>query len=317
MRNVADVRLTGIMRKALRSLDPIDQLSIPLFVGTMVAEAVLLRRAKRALDDESIDMADEIGLGQPLRDPVIPIGYERKDTAGSLLMLVGNVAFSFATLSLLGRLDALLFRRRVSNVGLRKGSLALAMILWDFLYYWDHRFMHEVRLFWANHVSHHSSQRYNLSTALRQPWSGLMMAWVFAPLPLLGFPVKKTFRAGQLNLLYQYWIHTELVDRLSPRLEAVLNTPSHHRVHHGTNKEYLDKNYGGVLIVWDKLFGSFEPEVRRVQYGLTKNISTHNPFRIAYHEFAAIGRDVTASTRWRDRLGLVFRRPGWAPSQAE
>ena len=305
------------MRKALRSLDPIDQLSIPLFVGTMLAEGVLLRRARRLPDDGSAPALTTATESETLRDPVIPVGYERKDTTGSLLMLIGNVAFSFATLSLLGRLDGLLFRRRVSNVGLRKGSLALAMILWDFLYYWDHRFMHEVRLFWANHVSHHSSQRYNLSTALRQPWSGLMMAWVFAPLPLLGFPANKTFRAGQLNLLYQYWIHTELVDRLSPRLEAVLNTPSHHRVHHGANPQYLDKNYGGILIIWDKLFGSFEPEVRRVQYGLTKNIATHNPFRIAYHEFAAIGRDVASSTRWRDRFGFVFKGPGWAPSQAE
>jgi sterol desaturase/sphingolipid hydroxylase (fatty acid hydroxylase superfamily) len=305
------------MKKAFRSLDPIDQLSLPLFIGTMIAEAAMLRRMpKQAAELANTPATADAADGQ-IPDPLVPVGYERKDTAASLLMLVGNVAFSFATLSLLGRLDAILFRRRVSNIGLRRGSLALAMVLWDFLYYWDHRFMHEVRLFWANHVNHHSSQRYNLSTALRQPWSGLMMAWVFAPMPLLGFPVKKTFRASQLNLLYQYWIHTEVIDRLSPRAEAVLNTPSHHRVHHGANQQYLDKNYGGILIIWDRLFGTFEPEVRRVRYGLTKNISTYNPFRIAYHEFAAIGRDVRSTANWSERFGYVFRHPGWTPSETK
>ncbi len=305
------------MRKSLKALDPIDQLSLPFFVATMIAEAVLLRRVttKRTIDD--LDTADEATLSGPQlpADPLVPVGYERKDTAASLLMLVGNVAFGFATLSLLGRLDRALFRRRVSNIGSRRGSLWLAMLLWDFLYYWDHRFQHEIRLFWANHVSHHSSRRYNLSTALRQPWSGVMMAWIFAPMPLLGFPSNKTFRAGQLNLLYQYWIHTEAIDRLHPKAEAVLNTPSHHRVHHGANRQYLDKNYGGILIVWDKLFGTFEPELRRVKYGLTKNINASNPFRIAYHEFNEIRKDVASATTWRDRIGYTFGHPGWTPKQ--
>ena len=173
--------------------------------------------------------------------------------------------------------------------------------------------MHEVRLLWANHVTHHSSQRYNLSTALRQPWSGFLTFWVFAPMPLLGYASKTTMRAGQLNLLYQYWIHTEAIDRLPAAAEQVLNTPSHHRVHHGANQQYLDKNYGGILIVWDRLFGTFEPEVRRIKYGLTKNIKTYNPLRIAYHEMADIARDVRSAGNMRDRLGYVLRRPGWKP----
>ena len=152
--------------------------------------------------------------------------------------------------------------------------------------------MHEVRLLWANHVTHHSSERYNLSTALRQPWSGFLMSWVFLPMPWLGIPAHHVAKAGQLNLLYQYWIHTEAIDRLPKPVEAVFNTPSHHRVHHGANPQYLDKNYGGILIVWDRLFGTFEPEVRRVKYGLTKNIHTYNPIRIGYHEFVDIARDV-------------------------
>jgi sterol desaturase/sphingolipid hydroxylase (fatty acid hydroxylase superfamily) len=187
------------------------------------------------------------------------------------------------------------------------------MVAWDFLYYWDHRWMHEVRLLWANHVTHHSSQRYNLSTALRQPWSPFLTAWVFAPMPLLGFPTRTTTRAGQLNLLYQYWIHTEAIDRLPAAAERVLNTPSHHRVHHGANRQYLDRNYGGILIIWDKLFGTFEPELRRVKYGLTKNIHTFNPLRIGYHEFVDIARDVRRASGWRAKLGHVVGRPGWSP----
>jgi sterol desaturase/sphingolipid hydroxylase (fatty acid hydroxylase superfamily) len=309
------------MKKWFKSLDRIDQLSVPLFIVTMLTESILLRRrtlrtlTPAAVDETTVD--DPQTLHQLPVDRVIPLGYERKDTTASLLMLVGNIVFALVTESMLGRLDGFLFKRRLSNIGRRRGSLALAMVLWDFLYYWDHRFMHEVRLFWANHVNHHSGRRYNLSTALRQPWSGLMMAWVFAPMPLLGFPGKKTFRAGQLNLLYQYWIHTEAIDRLPAKAEAILNTPSHHRVHHGANKQYLDKNYGGILIIWDKLFGTFEPEIRQVRYGLTKNISTYNPFRIAYHEFAAIARDIKGADRLRDKVSYVVRHPGWAPSGSQ
>jgi sterol desaturase/sphingolipid hydroxylase (fatty acid hydroxylase superfamily) len=301
-----------------RSLDPIDQLSIPFFVATMVWERRQLRAAPklRVLGDRRD--ADERTLsGRQLPpDELIPLGYERKDTAASLGALAGSVAVNLATMAALGRLEQRLFKRRVTDIGSRRGSLLGAMVLWDFLYYWEHRFMHVIRVFWAHHVTHHSSERYNLSTALRQPWSSFIMSWVFAPMPLLGFPAAKVRRAAQLNLLYQYWIHTEAVDRLSPRLEAVLNTPSHHRVHHGANRQYLDKNYGGILIVWDKLFGTFEPEVRRVKYGLTKNISTYNPFRIAYHEFAALARDLARSRSWRERVLYTVGRPGWRPDAA-
>jgi sterol desaturase/sphingolipid hydroxylase (fatty acid hydroxylase superfamily) len=304
------------MPKKPLQLDVIDQASVPLFLVTMVVEAaVLSRRTKRTLGD--LHGADEQTLsGAHLPgDPLVLLGYERRDTTASLAMLAGNVAITLATASVLERLDRALFARRLSNFGSRRGALVSAMVLWDLLYYWDHRIMHEVRVFWANHVSHHSSERYNLSTALRQPWSGLSMAWVFAPMPLLGFPAHVTRRAGQLNLLYQYWIHTEAVDRLPKPLEAVLNTPSHHRVHHGANHQYLDKNYGGILIIWDRLFGTFEPEVRRVKYGLTKNISTYNPVRIAYHEYAQIARDVRAASGLRSKLRHVFGRPGWAPAR--
>jgi sterol desaturase/sphingolipid hydroxylase (fatty acid hydroxylase superfamily) len=246
----------------------------------------------------------------------VPVGYERRDTTASLAMLAGNVAVNLAVAGAVGALGRAVHQRRIVDLGVTKWSLPVAMVAWDFLYYWDHRWMHEVRLFWANHVSHHSSERYNLSTALRQPWSGFLTSWVFLPMPLLGIPAHHVAKAAQLNLLYQYWIHTEAIDRLPKPIEAVFNTPSHHRVHHGANPQYLDKNYGGILIVWDRLFGTFEPEVRRIKYGLTKNIHTYNPIRIAYHEFVDIARDVRRAHGWRNTLGSVFGRPGRQPSQA-
>jgi sterol desaturase/sphingolipid hydroxylase (fatty acid hydroxylase superfamily) len=287
-------------------LDAIDKLSIPYFVVTMAAESwVLRKRPKRALDD--VD-----GAARPL----VPVGFERRDTLASLGALVGNVAINLALMGPHDRAERFFRRHRVANLGGqlgRRGRFVTAMVLWDFLYYWEHRWMHEVRLFWAHHVTHHSSERYNLSTALRQPWSPFLMWWVFWPMSLLGYDTATIRRAGQLNLLYQYWIHTETIDRLPAVAERVLNTASHHRVHHGSNAQYLDRNYGGILIVWDRLFGTFEPEVRRVRYGLTKNIDTFNPLRIGYHEFIDIARDVRRSRGWRERLGYVFAHPGWKP----
>jgi sterol desaturase/sphingolipid hydroxylase (fatty acid hydroxylase superfamily) len=301
------------MKKFLRQLDLVDKLTLPMFAITMLMEHAKLRKTPKRSVDEVI-VSDRQQVADPLSAPdrLVPVGFERRDTTASLTMLAGNIAFGFAFMAAFGRADRFLFRHRVSNLGLRRGSIGTAMLLWDFIYYWDHRWMHEIRLLWANHVTHHSSRRYNLSTALRQPWSGFLTFWIFAPMPLLGFPTAKTMKAGQLNLLYQYWIHTEVIDRLPAPVEAAFNTPSHHRVHHGTNPEYLDKNYGGILIVWDRLFGTFEPEVRRVTYGLTKNISSYNPLRIAYHEMADIARDVRSARRWRDRADFVFRHPGWS-----
>jgi sterol desaturase/sphingolipid hydroxylase (fatty acid hydroxylase superfamily) len=304
-----------VKRIGARPVDTIDLLSAPLFAGTMLWEWRVLQRRR----DESLGGAPAVSGAtddpRPSAAPV-PLGYERRDTTASLSMLVGNVAVNLAVAGAIAAVNRVVFRRRIADIGATRWSLPVAMVAWDFLYYWDHRWMHEVRLLWANHVSHHSSERYNLSTALRQPWSGFLTAWVFLPLPLLGIPARHVLKAGQLNLLYQYWIHTEAIDRLPRAIEAVFNTPSHHRVHHGADPEYLDRNYGGILIVWDRLFGTFQREVRRPTYGLTTNIDTYNPLRIAYHEFAAIARDVRRAATWRDRLGHVVRSPGWQPAAA-
>ena len=219
-----------------RTVNKLDLASAPLFLGTMLAEAVVLRRRARARPSaaEGTGSADATtprpGPYDLPPDPLVPVGYERRDTVTSLTMLAGNVAVNLAAAGAIGTLNRVVFNHRIADVGKRRGSFAIALVAWDFLYYWDHRWMHEVRLFWANHVTHHSSQRYNLSTALRQPWSGFLLSWVYLPMPLLGIPAAQVMRAGQLNLLYQYWIHTEAIDRLPKPIEAVFNTPSHHRV---------------------------------------------------------------------------------------
>ncbi len=206
-----------------------------------------------------------------------------------------------------------LWRRRIlPDLGTGPAAVAAAVTAWDFVYYWDHRFMHTSRYMWAIHVVHHSSEHYNLSTALRQPVAEAFGTFMpFGALSLFGIRPELVETARGINLLYQYWIHTETIGRLGPA-EAALNTPSHHRVHHGSNKRYLDRNHGSILIWWDKLFGTFEPEDEPVVYGLTQNINTFNPLRIASHEYAEILRDVAASTSWNERLSYLIRGPGWA-----
>ena len=202
-------------------------------------------------------------------------------------------------------------RRRLPDLGRGPWAVVLAIVGWDFIYYWNHRFMHESRHLWAIHVVHHSSERYNLSTALRQPVADTLGTSVpYGLLCLAGISPELVATARGVNLLYQFWIHTETVGRLGPP-EAVLNSPSHHRVHHGSNRQYLDRNHGSILILWDRLFGTFEPEGEPVVYGLTTDIKTFNPGRIASHEFGSMLRDVSESTGWIERLSHVIRGPGW------
>jgi sterol desaturase/sphingolipid hydroxylase (fatty acid hydroxylase superfamily) len=203
-------------------------------------------------------------------------------------------------------------RRIVPDLGEGVLAWAVALIGWDLVYYWNHRIWHETRFMWANHVMHHSSERYNLSTALRQSVTDPFLFLVpYSTLSLVGVRPEIVATSRSLNLIYQYWVHTDAIERIGPA-EAVMNTPSHHRVHHGVNPRYIDRNHGGILILWDRLFGTFEPEDETVVYGLTKNIHTFNPLRVATHEYVDMFRDVARSRTWRDRLSFVFRGPGWA-----
>jgi alkylglycerol monooxygenase len=194
------------------------------------------------------------------------------------------------------------------------GSWALVFVLDDLAYYWLHRTSHEVNLLWAGHVVHHSSEEYNLTVALRQSSLHGLMSWVFyMPLALAGVPVMMWVVCHGLNLIYQFWIHTREIGRLPRPLEAVLNTPSHHRVHHGVNPRYQDRNYAGVFIVWDRLFGTFEPEAEEPVYGITSPLGSWNPVWANVHIFADILRNARRARGWRDRLRVVFGRPGWKP----
>ncbi|WP_432896624.1 sterol desaturase family protein [Micromonospora matsumotoense] len=243
-------------------------------------------------------------------------GYERRDTTTSLTMGAGSqlVGFPWKLLTI-GLYVALWSVAPVQLSPTSVGTWVLLFFADDLAYYWFHRTHHEVRLFWASHVVHHSSTHFNLSTALRQSWTPMTSLPFWLPLALLGIPPWMIFLQQSVSLLYQFFLHTERIDRLPRPVEWVFNTPSHHRVHHGANREYLDRNYGGILIVWDRLFGSFAPEHTPVRYGLTTNIGTYNPLRVATHEYAAIWADVRRAGSWRHRLGHVLGRPGWQPAR--
>ncbi len=244
--------------------------------------------------------------------------YDARDTLANVAVSIGSIFF-WGTLSwiLLG-VVAVAYRHRLYDVPFAWWSFVLAFVLEDLRYYWWHRFSHRVRWFWASHVVHHSSQHFNLSTNLRQSWtsqfSGLILMNV--PLAFLGFSPVLVGLAFSLNLLYQFWIHTEAVDRMPAWFEWLLNTPSHHRVHHASNPRYLDSNYAGVFMIWDRLFGSFVAEQHEepARYGLVKDLTTFNPVRIALHEYAGILRDERRpGLTLRQRLGYLFGPPGWSP----
>ncbi len=192
----------------------------------------------------------------------------------------------------------------------------IGFLLVDLAYYWSHRLSHEVNILWAGHVVHHSSEEYNLTVALRQSSLHGLFTWVFyLPLAVLGMPWEMFVVCYGLNLVYQFWIHTREVGRLGV-LEWFLNTPSHHRVHHGVNPKYQDRNYAGVFIIWDRLFGTFTPEEEEPVYGITKPLASWNPLWANVHVFAEIGRNLRRAQRWRDRLRVVFGSPSWRPPEA-
>ena len=241
--------------------------------------------------------------------------YETKDTAGSLSMGIGNVIIGFVGKAIVFGAYSLVYQFRLFTVDMTQWwAWVLLFFTDDFSYYWFHRISHSSRYFWASHVVHHSSMKYNLGTALRQTWTGNLTGsfvfWIW--LPLIGFSPVAVMTMQAISLLYQFWIHTEHINKFPAPIEFIFNTPSHHRVHHGSDLDYLDKNHAGILIIWDRLFNTFEPERKRPTYGLTTNINSHNPVRIAFHEWVSIGQDVRRSRSFRTALGYVFGPPGWS-----
>jgi sterol desaturase/sphingolipid hydroxylase (fatty acid hydroxylase superfamily) len=190
-----------------------------------------------------------------------------------------------------------------------------AILAWDFCYYWFHRFSHEISILWASHAVHHQSEDYNLSTALRQTSTGFLFGWIFyLPLFVIGFPLEILITVNAINLIYQFWVHTQVVHRLGV-LDYVLVTPSNHRVHHAQNERYIDKNYGGMLILWDRMFGTFEDERadEPVVFGVRKALANWNPFWANLQVYDYLLFDAIRTRRWRDKLGIWFQRTGWRP----
>lgn len=242
--------------------------------------------------------------------------YSTKDAFSSIAMGLGNVLIGFVNkLFVFAALYYVYQNFRIFTVPITWWSFIILIFLDDFSYYWFHRTSHENRFFWASHVVHHSSKHYNLSTALRQTWTGGFYSFIFwLWLPLIGFHPGMIIFQMSISLLYQFWIHTELIQKMPKWIEFFFNTPSHHRVHHGSNPIYLDRNHAGILIIWDKLFGTFQPELEseKVKYGLVVNIKTFNPIVIAFNEWGALFKDlIIKNVSLRNRIKYLYKPPGW------
>lgn len=264
--------------------------AIPFFIVTLIGE-YLWQRTRR------------------------PEAFTGNDTATSLALGLGSLVAGAATGALVLAMAVWAYQHRLFDIGYVWWAWIACLILDDLAYYWFHRTAHRVRWFWASHVIHHSSTHYNLSTALRQTWTGFFsLTFLFRmPLFFIGFPVEMVLFVGGVNLIYQYWIHTETIDKMPRWFEYFFNTPSHHRVHHGRNPRYLDANYAGIFMAWDRLFGSFIPERDDdpVDYGLVKPLGSYNVFWAAVHEWVGIARDMWAAP-WRYKLNYLIREPGWS-----
>jgi len=267
--------------------------AIPFFVALVVIEAIAYR----------LDPDDD----KP--------GYETRDTATSLTMGLGNVIVNIFWKGVLVAILAAIYAASPLRIPMDEWWAWLLLVLAeDLCFYTWHRCSHQVRVMWASHVIHHSSRHFNLSTALRQDWLPMMAVPFWLPLAAVGFPPWAIILMQAISLVYQFGLHTEKVGRLPRPIEFVVNTPSHHRVHHGANHGYLDRNYGGILIIWDRMFGTFREEDDRVVYGLTKNVDSFNPLKVATHEWSDIIADVRSTPRWSHKLGYMFRGPGWKPA---
>jgi sterol desaturase/sphingolipid hydroxylase (fatty acid hydroxylase superfamily) len=241
--------------------------------------------------------------------------YEVKDAATSISLGLGNLFIGIATKAFILLFFVWIYGHRLFTLPWNAWwAWVLVFFADDFSYYWFHRVSHNVRWFWASHVVHHSSERYNLAAALRQTWTGnltgsfLFWSWM----PLVGFHPAMIMLMQSVSLLYQFWIHTEAVNKCPRWFEFIFNTPSHHRVHHGSDIEYLDKNHAGILIIWDRMFSSFQPEMHTPKYGLTKNVNTYNPVKVAFFEWLNIAKDLKKSDSFFTSVKYIINPPGWS-----
>lgn len=264
--------------------------AIPLFILLIAIEIYLDWKEKKAL-------------------------YEKKDAIASITMGLGSVLINSGMKILAFSWFSWLYQYHLLEIGTHWWSWLLLLFADDFTFYWHHRWSHEVRVLWAAHVNHHSSQHYNLSTALRQSWVEYIYKYIWwSWLPLLGFEPLYIMIMISLNLIYQFWVHTEFIYRFPRWFEMIFNTPSHHRVHHAMNPLYLDRNHAGILIIWDKIFGTYQEENESIKptYGITVNIHTFNPIEIATHEYKNLYYDIQRAPTWLDKFKYIFYPPGWS-----
>lgn len=240
--------------------------------------------------------------------------FEMTDTFSSLAMGIGNVIVGIVGKVIVFGAYTFVYQFHFFEIEATWWAWVLLIFGEDMTYYWFHRVSHESRWFWASHVVHHSSRKYNLGTALRQTWTGDLTGgfifWLW--LPLIGFHPILVMMMQSISLLYQFWIHTEAIYKFPKPIEFIFNTPSHHRVHHSSDPKYLDRNHAGIFIIWDRLFGTFQEEEEHPTYGLVKNINTYNPVKIAFMEWGRLIKDAVNSGSLRNALGYIFGPPGWS-----
>ena len=284
---------SGLMDQTLALLkDDWVIFALPLFLTALLIEWVVAWRKSLAL-------------------------YERRDFMASMGVMLLTVV-----IDVLPKLGGVLLMFVCWEASPLKEVVSRAPAWWvilffldDLTYYSFHRANHEVRFLWAGHVSHHNSQYYNYGTALRQGVGERVLKYLFwCPLALLGFDPVMIVTMMSISLIYQYWLHTEAIDRMPAWYEFIFNTPSHHRVHHGSNTRYLDRNHGATLIIWDRLMGTFSEELTSepVRYGLTQNIASQRVLDVAFGEYGNMSRDVKRANRWQDKLAYLFKAPGWS-----
>lgn len=235
--------------------------------------------------------------------------YDGKDTLAATAIGLGNVAIS-AALKIVTFIIVLFFYNLVPwSIPFVWWAYILCFIWIDFWRYWAHRIAHENRFWWATHVTHHSSEKYNWSVSFRLGWTQHIKLIFFIPIALAGFHPVIFFVCHQIAVLYQFWIHTEYIRRLPKPIEYIFTTPSHHRVHHARNDKYLDKNYGSTFIIWDRLFGTFQGEEEAADYGITKPIKSYNPVYLCFHEWMDIVKDIKNSKTLKEAYAMTFVRP--------
>jgi sterol desaturase/sphingolipid hydroxylase (fatty acid hydroxylase superfamily) len=278
-------------------------LAVPFFLAALLLE-LLVDRAKQTGYYRSNDAINSLSAGI------------LSESTGYFTKLVQYTIWGFV----LGQLALFEWPRSWFDASLQGVLLwTLAAVLWDFCYYWNHRLGHEISILWAAHAVHHQSEEYNLSTALRQTSSSFIFSWIFyVPLFLIGIPADVLITVAAANLIYQFWVHTRFVDRLGV-LDRIFVTPSNHRVHHAQNERYIDKNYGGIFILWDRMFGTFaeESDDEPVIFGVRKPLANWNPFWANFQVYNYLLFDARKARRWQDKIGVWFRRTGWRPADVE